>query len=114
MTDLKTLELIKNKKFAEGTNFPEELHKLIHSFYENFDLDKQDNKYRYDYITHFIQEHEDFIINYVTNVYDPNIHVTDKLSDELTFNKFLDTMAACLTKYYEDRESDDHDDYDQY
>lgn len=111
MTDLKTLELIKNKQFAEGTTFSEELHKLIHSFYEGFDLDRQDSDYRYEYITHFIEKHEDFIINYETNVYNANIHTTDKLSDELTFNKFLDTMAAYLTKYYEDRESDDHDDY---
>lgn len=113
MTDLKTLELIKNKKFAEGTTFSEELHGLIHSFYENFDLDKQDEDYRKSYILSFIEQHEDFIINYVTNVYNANLKTTDKLSDELTFNKFLDTMAAYLTKFYEEKENGgDHDDYD--
>lgn len=101
MIDEKTLELIKNNNFAEGTTFSEELHKLIKSFYENFDLDKQDEEYRYKYIISFINRHEDFLVNYVTNVYNPNIHVTDKLSDEITLNKFLDTLATYLTKYYE-------------
>ena len=102
MLDLKTLELIKNNQFSEGTTFQEELHKIIHSFYENFDLDKQDSKYREDYIRSFIEQHEAFIINYETNVYNANLKTTDKLSDDLTFNKFLDTMAVYLTKYYEE------------
>lgn len=114
MTDLKTLELIKNKQFAEGTNFPEELHKLIHSFYAGFDLDRQDSKYREDYIRNFIKQYEDFLVNYVTNVYHANINTSDKLSSELTLNKFLDTLADYMTKYYEDGKSEDHDDYDQY
>lgn len=102
MMDLKTLELIKNKQFAEGTTFQEELHKLIHSFYENFDLDRQDSKYREDYIRSFIEQHEDFIVNYETNVFNANISTTDLLSENLTFNKFLDTLASYLTKYYEE------------
>lgn len=102
MLDLKTLELIKNNQFSEGTNFPEELHKLVHNFYAGFDLDRQDEKYREDYILRFIKENEAFIVNYQTNVYNPNINTSDKLSDELTFNKFLDTVSAYLTKYYED------------
>ena len=100
MIDEKTLEKIKNKEFGAGTNFPEEVHRIIHGFYKNFDLDRQDNKYRQDYITHFVEQNEDFIINYVTNVYNPNIKTTDKLSDEITFNKFLDTLGDYLTKYY--------------
>ena len=104
MIDEKTLELIKNNKYLEGTNFPEEVHKLIHDFYKNFDLDRQGEKYRYDYIIHFIEQHEAFIINFVTNVYRANINTSDKLSDELTFCKFLDTLSAYLTKYYEDDE----------
>lgn len=114
MIDLKTLELIKNKQFAEGTTFSEELHELIHSFYEGFDLDRQDSKYIEDYILRFIEQHEDFLVNYQTNIYDANIKGTDRLSDELTLNKFLDTLAAYLTKYYEDGKDEDHDDYDQY
>lgn len=114
MIDLKTLELIKNNQFAEGTTFSEELHDLIHSFYEGFDLDRQDSKYIEDYILSFIEQHEDFLVNYRTNVYHANINTSDKLSSELTLNKFLDTLAAYLTKYYEDEKSEDHDDYDQY
>lgn len=102
MIDLKTLELIKNKQFAEGTTFSEELHDLIHSFYEGFDLDRQDSKYIEDYILRFIEQHEDFIVNYETNVYDPHLKATDKLSEEITFNKFLDTISMYLTKYYEE------------
>ena len=102
MLDSKTLELIKNNQFSEGTNFQEELHKLIHEFYTGFDLDRQDSKYREDYILHFIKENEAFIINYQTNVFNANISTNDKLSDELTFNKFLDTLSVYLTKYYED------------
>jgi hypothetical protein len=102
MIDLKTLELIKNNQFSESVNFPEELHQLIHSFYAGFDLDRQDSKYREDYIRHFIEQHEGFIVNYETNVFNANISTSDKLSDELTFNKFLDTLASYLTKYYED------------
>lgn len=102
MIDLKTLELIKNNQFSEGTNFPEELHKLIHEFYVGFDLDRQDSKYRENYIRHFIEQHEDFIVNYETNVFNANISTTDSLSENLTFNKFLDSLASYLTKYYED------------
>lgn len=102
MLDLKTLELIKNNQFSEGTNFPEELHGLVHEFYAGFDLDRQDSIYRESYIRHFIEKHEDFIVNYETNVFNANISTSDKLSDELTFNKFLDTLASYLTKYYED------------
>ena len=105
MLDFKTLELIKNNQFSEGTNFPEDLHKLIHEFYDGFDLDRQNNEYREDYIRHFIEQHEDFIVNYQTNVYDPNINTSDKLSDELTFNKFLDTVSAYLTKFYDEDEN---------
>ena len=46
MIDEKTLELIKNNRYSEGTNFTEELRSLIHRFYEDFDLDKQDEDYR--------------------------------------------------------------------
>lgn len=102
MIDLKTLELIKNNQFSEGTNFLEEEHRIIHDFYEGFDLDKQDEDYRKKYILHFIQQYEAFIINYVTNVYRANIKATDELSDNLTFNKFLDTLALYLTKYYDE------------
>lgn len=101
MIDLNTLQLIKNDEYSEGVDFPEELHKLVHNFYENFDLDKQDSKYRENYIRSFVEQHEDFIINYVTNVYDANINTNDKLSDELTFNKFLDTLSVYLTKFYD-------------
>lgn len=104
MIDLKTLELIKNDEYSEGVNFPEELHKLIHSFYENFDLDRQDNKYREDYIRNFVKQHEAFLVNYETNVFNANIKNTDKLSSELTLNKFLSTLAAYLTKFYNDEQ----------
>lgn len=104
MIDLKTLELIKRDEYSEGTNFPSEVHNLVHSFYEGFDLDRQDNEYREDYIRNFIEQHEAFIINYVTNVYNPNISTNDKLSSELTFNKFLDTLSVYLTKFYDDGE----------
>ena len=100
MIDLKTLELIKNNQFAAGTNFPEEMHELIHSFYEGFDLDRQDEEYRESYIRNFVEQHEDFIVNFVTNVYRANINTSDKLSDEITFCKFLDTLSLYLTKYY--------------
>lgn len=102
MLDLKTLELIKNNQFSEGTNFPEEMKSLIHEFYAGFDLDRQNSEYREDYIRHFIEKHEDFIVNYETNVFNANISTTDSLSENLTFNKFLDTLALYLTKYYED------------
>lgn len=102
MINQETLEKIKKKQYLEGTNFPEELHHLIKSFYQNFDLDKQDNQYREDYIRRFVEQHEDFIVNYVTNTYNPNISKSDKLSDELTFNKFLDTLSAYLTKFYDE------------
>ena len=105
MLDLKTLELIKNKQFGEGTTFSEELRGIIHDFYENFDLDKQDETYRKSYILSFIEQHEDFIVNYVTNVYNPNLKATDKLSDEITLNKFLDTLSSYLTKYYDEKEA---------
>ena len=109
MLKTKTLELIKKNQFSESTNFPEELHKLIHEFYAGFDSDKQDSKHGEDYVRRFIEQHEDFIVNYQTNVYNANISTTDPLSDEITFNKFLSTLAAYLTKYYKDRKSDDHD-----
>lgn len=104
MIDLKTLELIKNDQYSEGTNFPSEVHNLIHSFYEGFDFDSQDNNYREDYIRNFIEQHEAFIINYVTNVYNPNISTSEKLSNELTLNKFLDTLSVYLTNFCDDGE----------
>lgn len=104
MIDARTLELIKENKFSEGTNFTEELHRIIHDFYKNFDLDRQDDRYREEYILSFIEQHEAFIINYVTNVYNPNISTNDNLSTEMTFNRFLDTLAAYLTKYYENEQ----------
>lgn len=104
MIDMKTLKLIKENRFSEGTNFQEELHHLIHDFYKNFDLDRKDDKYRESYIRSFIEQHEAFIVNYLTNVYNPNIKNTDKLSDELTLCKFLDTVAIYLTKYHEEDE----------
>lgn len=103
MIDLETLELIKKNKFSEGTNFPKEVHELIHSFYEGFDLDRQDSAYREAYIRDFIEQHEDFIVNYVTNIYNANLKNTDRLSEDLTFNKFLDTLAVYLTKYQEEQ-----------
>lgn len=102
MIDVKTLELIKNKKFDEGVNFQEELHRIIHDFYKNFDLDRQDDRYREEYILSFIEQHEAFIVNFVTNVYDANVRTTDKLSDEITFCKFLDTLSSYLTKFYDE------------
>lgn len=105
MIDMQTLELIKNNKYLNGVNFPEKVHCLVHSFYKGFDLDRQDEEYRYNYIVHFIQEHEAFIINYQTNIFNANIKNTDNLSSELTFNRFLDTLAAYLTKYYDDKEA---------
>lgn len=102
MMNLDTLEKIKKNEFLEGKSFPEELHRLIHEFYENFDLDRQDSRYREDYIRHFIEKHEDFVVNYETNVYNANIKNTDKLSEELTFCKFLDTIAVYLTKFYDE------------
>lgn len=104
MIDMKTLELIKKNKYFDGVNFPEELHYLIHNFYENFDLDRQDEEYRYKYIMSFIEQHEDFIVNFVTNVYRANINTSDKLSDEITFCKFLDTLSLYLTKYYDEEQ----------
>lgn len=105
MMDLKTLELIKNNQYSEGVNFQEEVRKLIHSFYEGFDLDRQDEKYRETYIRNFVKQHEEFLVNYQTNVLNVNVKNTDKLSSELTLNKFLDTMALYLTKYYEEQEA---------
>ena len=101
MIDVRTLELIKNNQFAEGTNFTEEVRDLIHCFYEGFDLDREDPKYRELYIRNFVEQHEAFIVNYVTNVYNPNLKNTDKLSDETTLNKFLNTLGSYLTKYDE-------------
>ena len=112
MIDQETLEKIKKKQYLEGKVFPEELHRLIHEFYENFDIDRQDNSYRENYIRHFIDKHEAFVVNYVTNIYNANINVSDNPSDNLTFNKFLDTIASYLTKYYEDEKDGDHDDYE--
>ena len=100
--NLDTLEKIKNNELFEGKSFPEELHRLIHEFYENFDLDRQNNSYRESYIRSFIKQHEAFIVNYQTNVYNAHARTTDPLSDEITFCKFLDTMAVYLTKYDEE------------
>ena len=105
MIDMETLKLIKNNQYSTGTNFQEELRGIIHDFYENFDLDKQDETYRKSYILSFIEQHEDFIVNYVTNVYNPNLKATDKLSDEIALNKFLDTLSSYLTKYYDEKEA---------
>ena len=104
MINEKTLELIKNNQYSQGINFQKELHVLIHDFYKNFDLDKQDETYRKSYILSFIEQHEDFIVNYVTNVYNPNLKATDKLSDEITLNNFLDTLSSYLTKYYDEEQ----------
>lgn len=112
MLDREMLERIKNNDYSEGEAFPTELHELIHAFYEHFDLDKQDSTYRETYIRNFIEEHEAFIVNYVTNIYQANIKTTDKLSDEVTFCKFLDTVASYLTKYYEDRKDKNNDDFE--
>lgn len=98
------LEQIKDKKFMKNKTFTTELHKLIKSFYEGFDLDKQDNKYREEYIRDFIAKNEAFFVNYVTNVYRPNLRKTDKLSDELTLNKFLDSLSLYLTKNFKGEE----------
>ena len=100
--DLKTLELIKNNQYSEGTTFREEMRSLIRDFYEGFDLDKQDPKCKESYIRNFLSLHEAFIINYEMNVYNPHARTTDPLSDEITFCKFLDTLAAYLTKYYDE------------
>ena len=102
MLDLKTLELIKNNQFSEGTTFQEEMRSLIHDFYEGFDLDKQDPKYRESYIRNFLSQHEAFIVNYETNIYNPNLKTTDNLSDNLTLNKFLSSLSEFLTRYYEE------------
>ena len=53
MIDAETLELIKNNQYSTGTNFQEELRGIIHDFYENFDLDKSDPKYKESYIRNF-------------------------------------------------------------
>ena len=110
MIDQETLEKIKKKQYLEGKDFPEELHRIIHEFYAGFDLDRKDNSYRKTYIENFIEDYEPFIVNYVTNIYDSNIRTTDRLSDELTFNRFLDTLSAYLTKYYENKKEEYHDD----
>ena len=102
MIDMETLELIKNNQYSAGTNFSEELHKLIHSFYDGFDLDREDSKYRELYIRNFVKQHEAFLVNYETNIYRANINTSDNLSSELTFCKFLDTLSAYLTKYDEE------------
>lgn len=101
---MKNIELIKNNKYLEGTNFPSEVHNLIHSFYEGFDIDREDQKYRELYIRNFVKQHEAFLVNYETNVLNVNVKNTDKLSSELTLNKFLSTLATYLTKFYEDDE----------
>lgn len=103
MIDLETLKLIKENKFSEGTAFSEDMHRIIHDFYKNFDLDRQDSAYRETYIRDFIEQHEAFIVNYLTNIYNPHLKATDKLSDELTFCKFLSTLALYLTKYHEEQ-----------
>ena len=104
MIDEKTLELIKNNRYSEGTNFTEELRSLIHRFYEDFDLDKQDEDYREAYIRDFVKQHEEFLVNYQTNVFNANINTNDNLSDQLTLNKFMSTLATYLTKYREEVE----------
>lgn len=109
MLDEKTLEEIKENRYLRGKDFSTELHRIIHEFYENFDLDRQDNSYREIYIRNFIEDHEPFIVNYVTNIYNSNLRVTDKLSDELTFNKFLDTLVSYLIKFQEEEERSEND-----
>lgn len=100
MIDEQTLELIRNNQFIEGVNFQNEVYNLIHSFYEGFDLDEKDPKYRESYIRNFVSQHEAFIVNYETNVYNPNLKATDNLSDNLTINKFLSSLSEYLTKCY--------------
>lgn len=102
MIDEQTLNLIKKNQFDEGVNFPEEMHRIINEFYNGFDLDRNDPKYRESYILSFIEQHEKFLVNYVTNVYRANLKNTDELSDNLTFNKFLDTIAIYLIKCYDE------------
>lgn len=102
MIDNKTLEEIKNKQYLQNKDFSSELHKLIHSFYSNFDLDRQSDEYRKSYITKFVADNEAFFVNYETNVFNPNLKATDKLSDELTLNKFLGTLVSYLIKFQEE------------
>lgn len=104
MIDKKTLEAIKEKEYLKDKDFSSELHKLIKSFYEGFDLDKRDKKYRDAYIRDFVGQHEAFLINYQTNVYRANLNTTDRLSEELTLNKFLDTLVSYLIKFQEEEE----------
>lgn len=100
MIDNKTLEQIKNKQYLQNKDFSSELHKLIHSFYSGFDLDRQDEDYRKEYVTEFIESHEAFLVNYQTNIYRANLNAKDGLSDELTFNKFLDSLSLYLAKNF--------------
>ena len=110
MMSQEILEQIKEKKYLKDKDFSSELHELIHSFYSGFDLDRQSEEYRKAYITKFVADNEPFFVNYETNVYNPNLRKSDKLSDELTTNKFLDTLSLYLTKFCEEGKSEDHDD----
>ena len=101
MIDKKTLEAIKEKEYLKDKDFSSELHKLIKSFYDGFDLDKQESEYRESYIRNFIAKNEAFFVNYESNVYNPNLRTSDKLSDELTANRFLDTLVSYLIKFQE-------------
>ena len=109
MIDKKTLEAIKEKEYLKDKDFSSELHKLIKSFYEGFDLDRQSDEYRKSYITKFVADNEAFFVNYETNVFNPNLRTTDKLSDELTLNKFLGTLVSYLIKLQEEEERSEND-----
>lgn len=98
MIDNKTLEAIKEKEYLKDKDFSSELHKLIHSFYSGFDLDRQDEDYRKNYIRKFIAKNEAFLVNYQTNVLNVNLSSKDGLSEMKTTNKFLDSLALYLTK----------------
>lgn len=98
MIDNKTLEQIKNKQYLQDKTFTEELHRLIHDFYSGFDLDRQDEDYRKEYVTEFVESHEAFLVNYQTNVLSVNLSSKDGLSETKTLSKFLDSLALYLTK----------------
>ena len=70
----------------------------------NLDDDDEDHKYRELYVRNFVSQHEAFLVNYETNIYNPNLKATDKLSDEITLDKFLHTLSSYLTKYYDEEQ----------
>lgn len=109
MIDKKTLEAIKEKEYLKDKDFSSELHKLIKSFYEGFDLDRQSDEYRKSYITKFVADNEAFFVNYETNVFRANLNSSDRLSSELTINKFLDSLVSYLIKFQEDEERSEND-----